>query len=93
MNEEKLKSQLQSEGFPVVYKWRDEPGTIYDKHIHQDKVSFYVTNGDIEFDFSSEKKLVKTGERFDVPPKIEHAAIVGKSGCEYVVGQMTEEDA
>lgn len=43
------KSILQSEGFPIVYDWFDEPGTKYSSHIHKGKVSFYVVEGSVTF--------------------------------------------
>lgn len=88
-----LEAQLAGEGFPVVYAWSDGPGTAYPLHEHRDKVSFFVTRGGVTFDFAGEKKEVRAGERFDVPPKTPHTALVGPEGCDYVVGQMTEDDA
>ena len=93
MDKGALKEQLKKEGFPVVYEWVDEPGKIYEKHVHQDRVSFYVTQGSVSFEFPNKQMVVNQGERIDVPSKIEHTARVGDQGCEYVVGQMTEDDA
>ncbi len=92
MDKEALKKKLQEEGFPIVYEWHDEPGFMYDEHEHQDKVAFYVTAGGLTFDFGGEKKTLPAGDRFDVPPKTRHSAIVGPEGCDYVVGQMNEQD-
>lgn len=92
MDIQALKEKLKSEGFPIVYEWKDEAGKTYENHMHQDKVSMYVVSGSITFDFYGEKKLVQPGERLDVPPKTEHSAVVGEEGCEYVVGQITEDD-
>jgi quercetin dioxygenase-like cupin family protein len=92
MNKEELKNKLTSEGFPVVYEWTDAPGTIYEDHAHQGKVSFYVTKGSVTFS-GGVTQTVFTGERIDVPVGVRHTAIVGSEGCEYVVGQEVEGDA
>lgn len=93
MDKEKLKETLKNEGFPIVCEWTDEPNTKYDKHTHEDKVSLSLLKGTIVFDFSGEKKVVKAGDRFDVPIQVEHKAIVGDEGAEYVVGVMKESDS
>ena len=93
MDKDELKNKLTAEGFPVVYEWVDEPGTLYEKHQHQEKVSFYIIKGQVTFDFDGQIRLIKAGERFDVPPLTFHTAVVGEDGCEYVVGQMNEDDA
>lgn len=87
------KAEFENEGFPVVYAWFDDPDTIYPLHTHQDKVAMFITRGELTFDFSGEKKHVRAGERFDVPPLTPHTAVVGPEGCGYVVGQMTPDDA
>lgn len=89
---EQYKKTLQDEGFPVVYEWFDEAETIYEKHEHQDKVSFYIVEGNLTMNFQDKSIELKKGDRFDVPPKTKHSAVVGGDGCRYVVGQMTKED-
>ncbi len=86
-----LKKILETEGFPIVYEWHDKPGTVYENHTHQGKVSFYVIEGSVSFS-GGIQKVVSTGERFDVPVGIEHGAKVGENGCQYVVGQEIEGD-
>lgn len=93
MDKEALKQQLKKEGFLVVYEWVDPAGKIYEKHMHQDRVSFYVLRGSVSFVFPDKELVVQKGERIDVSPKVEHTVVVGNEGCEYVVGQMTEDDA
>jgi hypothetical protein len=89
---EYLKKVLETEGFPIIYEWHDKPGTVYENHAHQGKVSFYVLEGSVRL-FGGIQKVISTGERFDVPVEIEHSAIVLESGCEYIVGQEIEGDA
>lgn len=87
-----LQEQLRKEGFPIVYEWTDEPGTVYENHHHEGKVSFYVTSGSVTFS-GGINKTVSTGERIDVPVSVDHTAIVGEYGCTYIVGQEIEGDA
>lgn len=89
-----LLAQLTSEWFPVVYERHDDPWTVYEKHCHQDKVSFYVTQWSVTFTFDNwATKTVSIWERINVPVKVFHTAIVGPTWCDYVVWQMTEDDA
>jgi quercetin dioxygenase-like cupin family protein len=92
MEKEALKQKLSDEGYPFVYEWRDEPDTVYKSHKHSDKVAMFITQGSVTFDFLGTPKVVSAGERFDVPVDAEHTAVVGRDGCEYVVGQMNEDD-
>ena len=91
MNIEELKEQLRSEGFPHVFEWTDPPHTKYENHPHKGKVSVYVTRGEVVFSGGIER-VVKAGERFDVPPGVLHTAIVGPEGCDWVVGEEIEGD-
>ena len=92
MDKDKLKSQLVSEGFPSIYEWIDKPGTKYDSHSHKGKVSLLIVSGSVAFSDGFEKVL-KEGDRFDVPAGVSHSAIVGPEGCEYIVGEEIEGDS
>jgi mannose-6-phosphate isomerase-like protein (cupin superfamily) len=89
---EDLKGILKNEGYPIVYEWIDEPGTVYENHKHQGKVSFFVTEGSVTFS-GGINKTVSKGQRIDVPVGVEHSAVVGEKGCSYIVGQEIEGDA
>jgi quercetin dioxygenase-like cupin family protein len=93
MNKQECRDVLRVEEFPVIYEWKDEPGKIYELHHHEGKVSMFITKGSIEFDFNGEKRLIQAGERIDIAPNTEHSATVGPEGCEYIVGQISEDDA
>ena len=84
---------LEDEGFPSVYEWQDKAGTIYEAHAHKGKVSLFVTDGSIAFDFEGIKKEVVAGERFDVPVGKSHSAIVGSQGWIVIVGEMIDGDS
>lgn len=90
---ERIIKQFESEGFTNVYEWQDPAGTTYPEHAHKGKVSLFVTDGSITFDFSDEKKEVYQNERFDVPVGALHSALVGPQGWIVIVGEEIEGDS
>ena len=78
--------------YPSVYEWKDESGHVYQSHAHKGKTSLYVVQGQVTFT-SGINKTLKEGDLFDVPPGIEHTAIVGPEGCEFIVGEEIEGDS
>lgn len=90
---ERWLQKFEDENFASVYEWQDAPGTVYEEHVHQGKVSLFVTDGSITFDFSGEKREIKAGERFDVPPGKLHSAIVGPQGWIAIIGEEIAGDS
>ena len=90
---ERFIRQFEKEGFTNVYEWQDSAGILYPEHAHNGKVSLFVTDGSITFDFSGEKKEVTAGQRFDVPVGVKHSAMVGPEGWIVIVGEEIEGDA
>lgn len=90
---ERYIQKFEDEGFASVYEWQDPAGTIYDEHEHKGKVSIFVTDGSITFDFVGEQRVVKANERFDVPVGKPHSAIVGPQGWICIVGEEIEGDS
>jgi quercetin dioxygenase-like cupin family protein len=87
---ERYIKQFESEGFTNIYERQDASGAVYPEHSHKGKVSLFVTDGSVTFDFSGDKKEVKANERFDVPPNTLHSAVVGPTGW---IGIVAEEIA
>ena len=88
-----FKQQLEKDGFKNIYEWKDEPNTVYPKHRHKDKVSFYIIDGSLVFLIEDKVIELKSGDRFDVPPNQEHTAKVGSKVCVFIVGEMIEGDS
>ncbi len=65
---ERCIAQLEKENWPHIYEWQDSAGTIYPEHVHQGKVTLFVTDGSIEVTISSVARTLRTGDRLDVPP-------------------------
>ncbi len=90
---ERAISIFESEGFASVYEHQDPAGTIYPEHSHQGKVSLFVTDGSITFDFNGQKKEIIAPSRFDVPVGVPHSAVVGPQGWIVIVGEEIEGDS
>lgn len=84
---------FEKEGFANVFEWSDTAGTTYPPHVHQGKVSLFVTDGSVSFDFDGEVRAVRAGERFDVPVGKLHAAVVGPDGWIVIVGEEIAGDS
>ena len=85
--------KFEGEEFASVYEWQDAPGTMYEEHSHKGKVSMFVTDGSITFDFEGEKQEVKANERLDVPSGKLHSAIVGPQGWIVIIGEEFDGDS
>lgn len=90
---ERWLKKFEEENFASVYEWQDPAGTSYPEHTHKGKVSLFVTDGSITFDFGGEKREVKAGERFDVPVGKPHSAIVGSQGWIGIIAEEIEGDS
>lgn len=90
---EKWLKQFEEEGFVSVYEWSDPPGTVYPAHSHKGKVSLFITEGSVEFDFAGGKRVIRANERFDVSVNSEHTAVVGPDGWIVVVAEEIEGDS
>ncbi len=84
---ERWLKKFEEEEFVSVYEWQDDAGTVYEEHAHEGKVSLFVTDGSVTFDFSGEKSEVNAGERFDVPIGKLHSVIVGPQGWIAIIAE------
>ncbi|HEY4479363.1 MAG TPA: hypothetical protein VI981_03345 [Candidatus Paceibacterota bacterium] len=90
--EEEYKKILKREGFNHVYEWHDKANQKYEEHAHKGKVSIFITGGSITFNLDGKEYMFQKGERFNVPIGRPHIAIIGPSGCSYVIGEMVKGD-
>jgi len=88
---ERCMQTLEKEGFESVFEWTDPARTEYPEHAHKGKVSLYITDGSVTFDFEGTIKVLKVGDRLDVPIGALHTATVGDRGWSVVVGEEFEE--
>jgi hypothetical protein len=87
-----IKEQFKKDGYVHIFEWHDDPNTVYAEHEHQGRTAFYIVKGSVTFT-SGFDKTFKAGERFDAPPCIKHAAIVGPEGCDWIVAEEIEGDS
>jgi quercetin dioxygenase-like cupin family protein len=90
---ERCIAQLEKENWPNIYEWQDKPGTVYNEHSHQGKVVLFITEGSIDLTIDSSTRTLRTGDRLDVPPQTPHSAVVGPSGCQFVVAEEIDGDS
>lgn len=90
---ERVIRKFESEGFTAVYEWQDPAGTVYEEHAHKGRVSIFVTDGSITFDFAGENKEVKANQRFDVPVGLPHTAVVGPAGWIAIIAEEINGDS
>ncbi len=83
---------LEKEGFINVYETQDAPEAIYEEHTHKDKVTIFVTEGSFEITVSGHVTNLVAGERFNILPNVPYSAVVGKKGCQLVIGEMADGD-
>lgn len=88
-----VKQEMKERGFVHIFDWKDEPDTEYPAHEHQGPVTLYIVEGSLTFVFGDETVDLSAGRWYDVPPGVEHTALVGPEGCTYVVGEMIEGDS
>ncbi|HET9199853.1 MAG TPA: cupin domain-containing protein [Dehalococcoidia bacterium] len=64
------------------YSWSNGPGDTYQPHSHSYHKVLYCLRGSIVFRVLPEGTdyQLTPGDRLDLPPRVEHAAIVGSQG-------------
>jgi glyoxylate utilization-related uncharacterized protein len=83
---------LEKEGFLYVYEEKDDAGKVYSEHLHDDRVTIFVTEGSIELTVAGEIHTLTSGDRLVIPTQVPYSALVGSKGCQYVIGEMIDGD-
>jgi quercetin dioxygenase-like cupin family protein len=80
-DERKLRALLSGENV-APYAWGNPPGDRYAAHHHPYHKILYCLTGSIVFELPSlgEAVELRPGDRLDLPPHVEHAALVGPEG-------------
>jgi len=87
LDERRLASQLQGEGFSHTYFWADGPNTKYPDHAHISETAHIILSGEMTLTINGEAHLYRAGDRCDVPAGVPHSAVMGRLGCRYIVGE------
>jgi quercetin dioxygenase-like cupin family protein len=79
--EEDLRRKFDAEGLSP-YAWSNGPGDTYAVHSHSYQKVIYCARGSIRFLLPELNVSVelKPGDRLDLPPGVQHSAIVGPAG-------------
>ena len=67
LDERRLASQLQGEGFSHTYFWADGPNTKYPDHAHISETAHVILSGEMTLTIEGESHLYRAGDRCDVP--------------------------
>ena len=87
MTEEEFKNQLTNEGFLDIYVQDDPASFEYPTHTHEKLTVHIILEGEMTMTDISGQKLLKAGQRFDVPAGTTHSAKMGTEGCKYIVAE------
>lgn len=87
MNQQEAEQQLEDEGFSPIYLHRDEPHVLYANHTHAKSTTYIILEGEMILTVEGETRVVKTGDRFDVPAGAAHSVRMGPKGCKYLIGE------
>lgn len=87
MTEKQARQQLELDGFDSVYVWNDAAGAFHENHAHPFFSSHIIIDGQLRVQADGETRLLRRGDRWDVPAQTVHSAEAGPVGCTYVIGE------
>lgn len=87
-NPEKLRRQMESEGY-YVYQWSDRAGGVYSEHFHTNDQSHWIISGSLELTVKAAGTFVlNAGDRDFMPAKTYHSArVIGDETVVYLIGE------
>jgi mannose-6-phosphate isomerase-like protein (cupin superfamily) len=87
MTESELIAQLRSQGFSHTYIWEDVPNARYPDHTHRMETAHLLLSGQMTLTMNGKSQTYRPGQRCDVPANAVHSAIMGPTGCRYIIGE------
>lgn len=76
----------------MMVKVKFDKGGIGARHAHIHSQTTYVVSGEFEVGIGDEKKILKEGDGFYIPPNVEHGAVCLKEGVLIDVFSPIRED-
>jgi hypothetical protein len=76
---------LRREGL-VPHPWSNAAGYSYGRHVHGFHKVLWCISGTIVFHTDAGDVALSAGDRLELPPGVDHSAIVGDAGVECVEG-------
>jgi hypothetical protein len=80
-------ARLRKEGYTGLFIHEDVPGEHYPDHTHPTDTTHIILAGSITGSTAGTRKTYKAGDRWDVPAKTIHSALVGPRGCRFLIGR------
>ena len=77
---------LEAEGL-FVTEWTDEPGTVYDTHVHNTDEVRVVLEGSMSVDCDERTIDLGPGDRLDIAAGRPHSARIGPQGVRYLAAR------
>lgn len=87
MDFDTLEDQLHAEGFVHTYVWQDGPHAHYSDHTHATETAHVILEGEMTLSMDGHAMTYRAGDRVDVPAGAVHSALMGPTGCRYLVGE------
>jgi quercetin dioxygenase-like cupin family protein len=87
MDTQELESQLHKEGFKRTYIWQDQSEVFHASHTHRTETAHIILDGEMTLTMNGESKTYFAGDRCDVPAGTVHSALIGPSGCKYLIAE------
>ncbi len=79
-------------GRMMVVENRFEQGVVVPDHEHEHEQCGYVVSGIFEFNIGGEKRTLRAGEGFYVPPRVSHGCSVVEAGIVLDIFSPQRED-
>ena len=87
MNENDARKLLEKEGWTSIFTQENEPHTFFPPHTHEEDAAHIVIKGSMLLTLGKQTKILKEGQRYDVPAFAVHSAKVGADGCVCIIGR------
>ena len=84
-----LIKKLENEGYRDIHVRPFAPDTEFPKHTHDMTTVHIILEGELTLIENGENKILKKGERFEIPAGTTHSAKCGPKGCTFIVGVKT----
>lgn len=85
--EEQWRRKLLNEGFDHIFIWRDGPNVTYTDHAHPFSTCHVILDGEMTVVTEDVGKILKPGDRMDVPRGVLHSSKMGNTGCRYIIAE------
>ncbi|TLS22271.1 uncharacterized protein PpBr36_09750 [Pyricularia pennisetigena] len=94
MSRREAEAKVKAWGFPHVFTWTDGPNAHYTPHTHNGLTTHLILDGELTITYPEDdnptKETFGVGSRIDVDAGRVHEVWIGKDGCTYVIGEISQ---